>query len=267
MKAPLLAAVLAALAVPAAAADRPGRAVALPPAPVIAAESFGWSGFYGGVHGAWIRTDVEALRTGAAPAGAFPRRTGLGDDGLGGGGQVGYLMQWGDTVAGLEADITAVDIGRTRVARDTIPALPPVFPALTVATRLGSGMDMFGTVKGRIGFSLSGFLPFVQHSMVYATGGLGYADIQNRVQVSATGPGIGTASIGARRDDMSVGFVVGGGTENALTSTVSIKTETLYYNLEDERVTLRRPGVRIGHRFENDGWISRIGLNVRFGGS
>ncbi len=239
--------------------------MALPPAPVIAAETFGWGGFYGGVHGAWVRSEGEAVRASAAPARPFPRRTGLDDDDFGGGGQIGFLTQWGDTVAGLEADITGVGIGRTRTSIATFPALPPRLPA--VATRLGSEMDSIGTVKGRIGFSFSGFLPFVQHAMVYATGGLGYADIHNRVQVSAASPGIGTARVGARGDDMKLGFVVGGGTENAITNTVSIKTETLYYDLEDETVGARAPGMRARYRFGNDGWISRVGLNVRFGGS
>jgi outer membrane immunogenic protein len=264
MKAILLAgAAVAGLAAPAAAADIPARAVPLPPAPVIA-QSFAWDGFYGGVHGVWIRNDVEAVRTTPAAPGTFPRRMGLDDDGFGGGGQVGFLMQWGDTVAGLEADVTATDIGRARASSFRIPALP-VFPPITVATRLGSDMDVFGTVKGRLGFSFSSFLPFFQQSMVYATGGLGYADIHNRVQLSAAIPGIRPVALGARHDDMKVGFVVGGGTESAITSHVSIKTETLYYNLEDDHVTVRRLGPRVGYRFENDGWISRVGLNVRFG--
>ncbi|MDQ4136927.1 MAG: outer membrane beta-barrel protein [Pseudomonadota bacterium] len=265
MKAVLLAsAAFIGLAAHARAADLPSRAVDLPPAPAIA-PVFVWNGFYAGVHGVWIRNDVDATRTTFAPAGTIPRRQNLDDDGFGGGGQVGYLMQWGDTVAGLEADITVTDVGRTRTSSFTVPGLPPFIPPVAIATRLGSDMDFFGTVKGRVGFSFPSFLPAFQQSMVYVTGGLGYADIDNRMRISASAPGVGSVSFGARRDDTKVGFVVGGGTESAITSTISIKTETLYYNLEDETVAVRRGGARVGYRFENDGWISRIGLNVRFG--
>jgi hypothetical protein len=38
----------------------------------------------------------------------------------------------------------------------------------------------------------------------------------------------------------------------------------LYYNLEDETLMLLRAGSQAEYRFENDGWISRVGVNVRF---
>ncbi len=235
----------------AAAADLPVRAA--PPAPVAAVPVFTWTGFYAGIHGAWIRNDVDAIRTSGTtvPAALTPARVSLYDDGFGGGAQVGYLMQFGSIVAGLEADITATDIGRSRSVTPT---------GTTVTTRVSSDMDFFGTVKGRLGVTFPSFLPFFQQSMIYVTGGLGYADIDNRVRVSgAVGPLTG------RGDDIKVGFVVGGGTESAITRNISIKTETLYYNLEDDTVATNTVRVNTArYRFENDGWISRIGLNVRF---
>ncbi|HEX2552653.1 MAG TPA: outer membrane beta-barrel protein [Microvirga sp.] len=261
MKAVLLAgAAVLGLLSQAGAADLPRKAVALPPAPAIA-PSFIWTGFYAGVHGVWVRNDAEATRRTFAPAGTLPRRLNLEDDGFGGGGQVGYLMQWGDTVVGLEADITATDVGRTRTSSFTIPTVPPV----TFATRLGSEMEYFGTLKGRVGFSFPSFLPMFQQTMVYATGGLGYAGIDNSLRLTGSAPGFGSVSFNGRGDDMKAGFVVGGGTESAITNTISLKTETLYYNLEDETVALRGGAPRVGYRFENDGWISRVGLNIRFG--
>ncbi len=240
----------------AAAADLPVRAA--PPAPVAAVPVFTWTGFYVGVHGAWIRNDVDAIRTTGTtvPAALTPARVSLYNDGFGGGGQVGYLMQFGSIVAGLEADITATDIGRSRSVSFTGLAVP-----VTVTTRVSSNMDFFGTVKGRLGVTFPSFLPFFQQSMIYVTGGLGYADIDNRVRVSA--PGFG--AVNGRGDDIKVGFVVGGGTESAITRNISIKTETLYYNLEDDTVATNTVATNTArYRFENDGWMSKIGLNVRF---
>jgi outer membrane immunogenic protein len=242
----------------AAAADLPVRAA--PPAPVAAVPVFTWTGFYAGIHGAWIRNDVDAIRTSGTtvPAALTPARVSLYDDGFGGGGQVGYLMQFGSIVAGLEADITVTDIGRSRSVTFTDATIPTA--VISATTRVSSNMDFIGTVKGRLGVTFPSFLPFFQQSMIYVTGGLGYADIDNRVRVSGSvGP------VSGRGDDIKVGFVVGGGTESAITRNISIKTETLYYNLEDDTVatnTVRANTAR--YRFENDGWISKVGLNVRF---
>jgi outer membrane immunogenic protein len=235
-----------------------------PPPPVAAVPVFTWTGFYVGVHGAWIRNDVDAVRSRvngpAVVRPLIPRNVGLDDDGFGGGGQVGYLMQFGSIVAGVEADVTATDIGRTRATTRAFTGVPAA-----VQTRLGSDMDYLGTVKGRLGFSFPSFIPVFQQSMIYATGGLGYAGTDNRARLTLTAPGIGTLSgRTGRDDDTKFGFVVGGGTESAITNNISIKTETLYYNLEDATVTGRFPGVRARYRFENDGWISKVGLNVRF---
>ncbi|MBS7455477.1 hypothetical protein KHP60_24650 [Microvirga sp. 3-52] len=49
-----------------------------------------------------------------------------------------------------------------------------------------------------------------------------------------------------------------------LTQNISIRSETLYYNLTDETLTLARAGDQVSYRFKNDGWISRVGVNVRF---
>ena len=247
---------LLALATAASAADLPMRAA--PPAPPPVAPVFTWTGFYVGIHGAWIRNDVDVSRTRTnIPCICLPRRADLYDSGLGGGGQVGYLMQFGSFVAGLEADITAADIGRTRTIQGSAG------PA-TATARFSSDMGYFGTVKGRLGVTFPSFLPFFQQSMVYVTGGLGYADVDNRVRVRVTVPGLGSSSAADRSDDTKVGFVVGGGTESAITNTISLKTETVYYNLDDDQLTARRGRGRVGYRFENDGWISKVGLNLRF---
>jgi outer membrane immunogenic protein len=249
---PLASAALLALASAASAADLPRRAA--PPTFVAAAPVFTWTGFYVGVHGAWIRNDSDAVRAEAdLPADFVPARVGLYEDGFGGGGQIGYLVQFGSIVAGLEADITAADIERTRTITLT--------PGPVVDTRVSSEMKYFGTVKGRLGLTFPSFLSFFQQTMVYVTGGLGYADVEHRAQIAV---GAGGFSDGQTIDGTRLGFVVGGGTENAITNNISLKTETVYYNLEDETVTLRSGGDRARYRFENDGWISKIGLNIRF---
>jgi outer membrane immunogenic protein len=237
-----------------AAADLPGRAALLPPVPAVLPVS--WSGFYAGVHGAWISDSGEAERStvSGVSADALPTRLGLSNSGLGGGAQIGYLWQFGSLVAGLEADLTAMDVGRSRssVGADGTVAL---------RTDLSSQMDWFGTVKGRLGVTMPGLLPIVQQSLYYVTAGLAYAQVEHQGQITVTPTGIGPQ---VSSDEWTMGFVVGGGTEHMLTQNISIKTETLYYNLDDEKLTLARAGDQAVYRFQNDGWISRVGVNVRF---
>ncbi|MXQ13543.1 outer membrane protein [Microvirga makkahensis] len=238
----------------ASAADLPYRAAPVAPVPAVAAVS--WTGFYAGVHGAWLRDEGEALRTGLSGVspGAIPARAGLSDSGLGGGAQIGYLWDFGSLVAGLEADLTAMDVGRTR-------SFEGVEDPFSLRTDLSSQMSLFGSVKGRLGLAMPSLVPFVERSLVYVTGGLAYARIEHRSQITVTPPGVGPQ---ASSDGWKTGFVLGAGTEHMLTDSVSLKTETLYYNLEDETLTLTRAGDQARYRLENDGWISRVGVNVRF---
>ncbi|MBJ6127083.1 outer membrane protein [Microvirga splendida] len=237
-----------------AAADLPGRPELLPPVQAVPAVS--WSGFYAGVHGAWIGDKGEAERSGVSgvSADALPPRLGLSDSGFGGGAQIGYLWQFGTLVAGLEADLTAMDVGRSRssVGGDGAAAL---------RTDLSSQMNWFGAVKGRLGVAMPGLLPIVQQSLYYVTAGLAHAQVEHQGQITVVPAGIGPQ---ASSDEWTFGFVVGGGTEHMLSQNISIKTETLYYNLEDESLTLARAGEQAVYRFRNDGWISRVGVNVLF---
>ncbi len=238
----------------AAAADLPGRAG--PAAPVVVVPAFSWTGFYAGVHGAWIRDEGEAVRTGLSGVfpDALPSRAGLSDSGPGGGAQIGYLWDFGSLVAGLEADLTVVDLERARSDGS-------VDGPFSLRTDLSSQMSLFGSVKGRLGLALPGLVPFVERSLLYVTGGLAYARTEHRGQITVTPPAVGPQAGG---EGWKTGFVIGAGTEHALSKSVSLKAETLYYDLEDETLTLARAGDRALYRFENDGWISRVGVNVRF---
>lgn len=243
----------------AAADELPNRAAAA--TSVIVNPTLNWTGFYAGVHGGWIRDDGDAVRSGLAgvPAISVPSRAGLGDDGLGGGGQIGYQVQFGSLVAGLEADFTLTDVGRSRSV--VSPASTDPACGCTAVTELSSEMSWFGSVRGRVGVAVPDLGTFFDRSLIYLTGGLAYAQIEHRGQITVTPPGV---ELQAASDNVKMGFTVGAGTEIALTQNVSVKSETLYYNLEDENLTLARAGDQAVYRFKNDGWISRVGVNVRF---
>ncbi|WP_425339687.1 outer membrane protein, partial [Microvirga lotononidis] len=160
----------------------------------------------------------------------------------------------GRVVAGLEADLTAMDVGRSRSGFGSDGGFG-------LRTELSSQMNWFGTVKGRVGVTLPSLLPMVQETLVYVTGGLALAQVERAARITVVPLGVGPQASG---DDWTAGFVVGGGSEHRLTPALSLKSETLYYRLQDETLTLARGGDQASYRFRNDGWISRLGLNVRF---
>jgi outer membrane immunogenic protein len=172
------------------AADLPRRTVA--PAPVVAAVPvFTWTGFYAGLHGGYIGHDSDATLVGVGPAVPVPAVAfapagigsgfGLDSDGFMFGGQIGGNVQFGMFVAGLEVDISYTDVG----ARG-------VFTSGGFTTTYRTDMDYFGTVRGRLGLAFDCV-------MIYGTGGLAYAGLDNQVTSTPVVPvrGVRTMRVAA----------------------------------------------------------------------
>ncbi|MDQ4135961.1 MAG: hypothetical protein M3158_07255, partial [Pseudomonadota bacterium] len=176
------------------------------PAPASALPAFTWTGFYTGVNAGW-GFDEDEVRRGrlvtprpgggtfavrpAVPGTSFytPARVNNDDGGLTGGIQAGYNLQMGMFVAGLEADLQAIDLGdvpgrrlnagsfyaatRVRPGNPTFGIQPPIFGDPNVFFR-GSNIlndehniDAFATLRGRVGLAFD-------RTLVYATGGLAW---------------------------------------------------------------------------------------------
>jgi outer membrane immunogenic protein len=229
------------------------------PSPVVAAVPvFTWSGFYSGIHGGYIGHESDATLVGVGGvasvigAGAFAPTgldSGFGFDseGLMFGGQIGGNVQFGMFVAGIEADISYTDVGE----RDAF--------ALGRVTTYRSDMDYFGTVRGRLGLAFDRF-------MIYGTGGLAYAGLDNRV--TSTPPGGVGVTFSGRNDSTEIGYTVGAGIEYAINNNVTLKGEYLYYDFGRRTVrVVGDTGVAadfLDVRFRDDGHISRVGVNVKF---
>jgi outer membrane immunogenic protein len=245
----------------AAAADLPARTMAPAPAPILAAPVFTWTGFYAGIHGGYIWSDADA-RVGAVgalgaaqlAAGALPARLDLSDDGFMFGGQVGGNVQFGAFVAGLEADISYVDLGRTRAFTGGGPGTG--FSLRT--TTISSDMEFFGTVRGRVGLAFDRF-------MIYGTGGLAYAGIDNQATLVSNIVPAGFADLTGGTDDVRLGYAVGVGAEYAFTNNLTLGVEYLYYDLGRENVTFSNAaGNTLTYRVDHTGDIIRGRLNFKF---
>ena len=267
MKKILLGAVLSGLAASSAvAADIPVKAP--PVVPII----FSWSGFYAGGHigASWNKSDVDYLLpdpTGGAPfssrtrgicaappgVAAVPVLTATNpfdittacDDSRGfmAGAQIGYNVQNGRMVYGVEADASwrrrledtrFIEFGTNTTAGN------PMGSVATDTAYFRSEQSALGTWRGRIGVAGG---TGVTNWLLYATGGLAVGRVEHQVvEVLSPGttcvtPGGTTCRVGGN-DKTKAGWTVGGGIELALGNQWSVGAEYLYVDLGETTVTL-----------------------------
>jgi opacity protein-like surface antigen len=100
---------------------------------------------------------------------------------------------------------------------------------------------------------------------VYAKGGLAIARERNRYDCytgSQTTSGVTLVGCPSQSDTSTkTGWTVGWGTEFGLTRTISIKSETSYFDLGTDRFTVANAPAEI----QRNGFTSTIGLHVRLG--
>ena len=241
------------VAVPASAADLPVKApVYRPVAPACA--QFG--GFYVGAQVGWAKYD-HRWSDKDAWAGAVDDDL-VGDrwntkSGVAGGVGGGYNLQTNCTVFGIEVDYNWSSIDASNVYTDGEGAPTDT---LTVSSRLRE----FGTVRARTGI-------VVDNVLLYVTGGLAFARFNREWTLFDDGNGL-TEVFSQRR--WRWGGVLGVGTEWAVTQNWSIKSEFLYMAFERDETSflsvIHNPGVTQRFESQDSVWVSRIGINYRFGG-
>lgn len=199
------------------------------PVPVLVVQT--WAGFYFGGNvgygwsansGQWrddttareiieeipLSTDYHTSLRGPSPSGVF------------GGGQIGYNLQQGAWVYGLEADIQGADINDSKGYGVTVGETE-----LSGSTR--QKVDWFGTVRGRVGYSNG-------PALFYATGGLAYGNVKDELKIndiSDQGPYLHFS-----KEEVQTGFAVGGGIEYLFSPSWSVKAEYLYIDLGSQKV-------------------------------
>jgi outer membrane immunogenic protein len=276
------------------AADMPLKA---PPRP---APVYSWTGFYigGNVGAGWGEAKTDASTAGTA---SFPPALGVPDTdvaasrfsdsarlrGLIGGGQIGFNVQSGQFVFGIEADLQASgQKGRLHhddpfIASGSV-IIPPVFESTfavtgTATTDSEARIEWFGTVRGRLGVA-SG------PALLYATGGLAYGRVKVDGTVTTAGSvsgeicvfldcvpvgpnpfGPDSASFSGAK--VKYGWTAGGGFEWAATRELSFKVEYLYLDLGTLTVnTATTTGVPVTYQTRFTDHIARVGFNYRFTG-
>jgi outer membrane immunogenic protein len=257
--------VAAVVAAPAGAADLRAPIMKAPPIVRPACAQFG--GWYLGGHAGWTyyknewkdRDNYGFNFTGADHIGDGTEN----DNGWHGGLQGGYNWQTGCTVFGVQ-----VDWSWNSSSVDSFFVDNPRF-AGTGTFAYSSDLKWFGTARARTGV-------VVDNLLLYVTGGLAWAKFDRNL-VYTVGAGAGLTGEAFSSDKTRIGFALGVGTEWSWGNNWSLVSELLYMGFEKDgqnynctRAATCGGAAFVGTPFryehQDSVWVTRIGLNYRFGG-
>jgi outer membrane immunogenic protein len=207
-----------------------------------------WSGFYIGLNvGSLLGRDPSALTTATGFSNVFH----LVPDGYAGGGQIGYNLQSGAWVFGLETDLQG------SFSRDKDACVNLCNGAVSASIK--QTLPWYGTVRGRLGYSLGS-------TLFYGTGGFAYGQTKTEINEFATGVGFANVSITHTRG----GWTAGAGIESPLHffgffgPNWTAKTEYLYVDLgrTSDAFTVLNTAQNFSTRTQEH--IFRGGINYHF---
>lgn len=206
-----------------------------------------WTGFYAGINGGYAWSgDTNVSRLEFFPAPGFLNEPGFELEGAFGGGQIGYNFAIGSQVVlGIEADFQGGDIDDGYHLTD----------ALNNDVVARSSLNWFGTVRARAGI-------VVNRTLVYATGGLTYGELESSYTFNNPLNKFGGDAT------QETGYVLGGGLETQIAPNWSLKAEYQHINLDaDVRFDA---ALFPGQGFDIDNLKTqldtvRVGVNYKFG--
>lgn len=166
------------------------------PPVMMPAAMYDWSGFYAGVVGGYATGDADWSAT-------IPDGGSFDIDGAFIGGVVGYNVQHGAWVWGIEGDLAWAGIDGSGVAADD--------------DDISVDINWIGSVRGRVGYAFDNILPYVTAGVAF-----GDADI-----------GI-SGDLNASDSQLHVGWTAGLGVEVGITQNVSASLEYRYTDLGSE---------------------------------
>ena len=164
-----------------------------------------WSGFYIGGHLGYGWANMSGCYD-CSDSSSILEAEELDLEGIVGGLHAGYNWQMDDIVFGIEGDVTFADLKDTEDAPD-----PPEEEEQT------GSVDLLASVRGRLGIALD-------DTLIYVTGGIAIPD----AEWEETGEDSGGVKFG------EIGGVVGGGAEYALTESIRLRAEGLYYFFDEK---------------------------------
>lgn len=189
------------------------------------------------------------------------------DTGFSIGGVVGYNFQRCNTVFGIEGELNWVD-NEAAWGLDLTQAVNLIAPGVGAVNLFNakSSMDWYGAIKLRTGFAFDNLL-------LYVTGGMAFANIEHKGSNPALFGVVPAGLISFNESDTRWGWVVGAGTEYALTNRITWKAEATYTRFEDQNMNLNLNlgafGIPINGPLAtlnsmDEVWRITTGINVKF---
>ena len=202
-------------------------------APAMIATVYDWSGFYIGINGGGASAHTSWDQTAPLVGGEGSHNATGGTVG----GQVGYRVQSGQWVFGLEGQGNWADFTGDNTS-------------VLLAQRNRTKIDSFGLITGQVGYAWNNVL-------VYAKGGAAVVGVKNEVFSTATG------GLLASNSDTRWGGTVGAGLEVGFAPNWSVGVEYNHIFLSDKDVTFA--GLKTD-RIKQDVDMGLVRLNYKFGG-
>jgi outer membrane immunogenic protein len=197
--------------------------------------AFSWTGLYLGAHIGYGWSDVDWQ---------FANTPGISTShgGAGGllGGQIGYNIQVRQFVVGAEADLSSAWFAGSTSCPDA-------------AFNCAHSFDWMASLRGRAGVAVNN-----NRTLLYATAGAAWADVDYTAKDALTGATFGTGFANTH-----VGWVAGGGIEHMLTRNLTARVEYLYYGFN----SVTAPAGALGGgpaALDLNAQAVRFGLNFKF---
>ncbi len=209
---------------------------------------YNWTGFYAGTHsGAALGAAHVADPYGPSVFGGNIRTPGTFA-----GGQIGYNYQFGQTVAGVEADASWASMEGTNTCFAVNGA--------STAANCRVHVNWFGTVTGRLGQALGPD----ERTLVYAKGGAAWET--SRADATANTTGYNSPTLAATSSNQTRwGWTAGAGIEHALTPRWSAKLEYDYLDFGSANIVSPLTSVPVA--VSQDMHSLMVGVNYKFGGA
>jgi outer membrane immunogenic protein len=208
--------------------------------PISPAEVFDWSSFYVGAHAGYGSidnriTDVDGFSNND-PGTDFD----YDDEDFVGGALLGFNVPIDNILLGAEADIAFGDLSASTDV--------DVEDFDETAT---TDYDYLASIRARVGFVADAFL-------IYATGGLAIADIENELIDEDDGEVDPDDSF--HDDETRLGWVAGGGAEWMFAENWIGRAEALYYDFGEECYHVDVTDENAQYDVENTAFIARIAI-------
>ncbi len=211
-----------------------------------------WTGFYIGAHVGGFWTDIKNRDIDGWTGHGLDWGWNNSNDGVFGGGTVGYNYQAGNWGFGSGAVVFGVeaDFGGAGLTNSWNNGLVNTAPGFFWAK---SDASFYADVTGRLGYAAG-------PALFYVKGGWAYLDAN--ISVGGVDPVFGVWSV---KNSALDGWTVGGGIEYMWTSSWSVKAEYLYFDFGRNHADWIDPA-GFDWRFDHDLTVNsfKVGLNYHF---